>query len=285
MAWGTGRCDVPALRNFNEAKAFWEKQKPWSGYGSIGDYRQLDDSRKKKHVALAYSEASLIPRVRCKLHSTDVITYYADGSIFIDTHASTLTDSFAAQLLARTHGIECEMKAPIGPVVWVDHVEDGWRGYRAREISIKPADGHGKWTVEETHSRIDEIEDWTVDAAKARASLREYPAYREYQNWMQAAAAMGHRFEHNNYHKLGYMEVLTSLKNGTDEFTAIAEDGWSVDDLRMAIYYHHEVTVCRRWPYLGGDWHGMNHWKRHAALKGMVERSSTWGGIKYRVTR
>lgn len=101
--------NVPAINNHASALAVWQKAKPWRNAPS--NERPLED-RKKRHVAIVLHP----DRIACRLHSTEVVSYYEDGRVAVYLYGSVSTDNFVCALLR--HCGTFIMGNKVDPVVW-----------------------------------------------------------------------------------------------------------------------------------------------------------------------
>ena len=90
--------DLPRLRNYNEALNHWQLIKPLRGRAT--DTRPLClFARHKTNVLIERTTVDGVDAVACRLYSTNVLTFVADGRIVIDnSYPSMSTNKFVSAI-------------------------------------------------------------------------------------------------------------------------------------------------------------------------------------------
>lgn len=84
-----------SVADYKSAKAYLDAMKPWRGETDTYDERPLKH-RRARHLGVRIDREGVI---RFRLHRTDVVQFYPDGSILLDVFSSLTTDTFANAVL------------------------------------------------------------------------------------------------------------------------------------------------------------------------------------------
>jgi len=212
--FGTTHFDSTNVADYASALAYFNAMKPWRGETAPTDERPMLH-RRARHLGVR-NDAGVI---RFRLHRTDVVSYYPDGSILLDVYASATTDSFANAIL--DWSILTSFNS--GYVV-VDGL-----AYRAIDTVLIDGDRNVKAT--QPWSR------YVVDRKRMNAAIREHaPQLPEAVKWLKAAEALGALTSDYNTdmfsHYSSLRQQLECLKDRSN-WKCLTE--WSIENLREKI--------------------------------------------------
>jgi hypothetical protein len=103
MAFSIATHDLATIRSYAQAKTYLVNTKP---VRTTGNVPLRDDRRGHREF---YIRTMPTGAIACRLYHTDVVTYYPDGRVHIDTsYASQSTNAFANQFTP--HAVSCFME-------------------------------------------------------------------------------------------------------------------------------------------------------------------------------
>lgn len=169
---------IPSLNTFEEAKRYYLSVAPTRGWVNTPGSPRFLAERTNKNKTIRMTQ----DRVICRLYRTDVVTYHSDNTVEIEPYASTVTNDFAAKLLARWANVRTQMVSPLGPILWL-----GQRGYKFPGASLRVTQNA---EIAENSNTPDTFTKYGVNTAVMNTAYRE-TGYRDFQAWHQAAWKSG----------------------------------------------------------------------------------------------
>ena len=107
MAFSIAAHDLATIRSYDQAKTHLINTKPVRTTGNVPLRR---DRKNHGHM---YIHSFYDGRIACRLYATDVVTYYPDGRVHLDTsYASQSTNAFASQFTPRAVSCYLERGQP-----------------------------------------------------------------------------------------------------------------------------------------------------------------------------
>lgn len=255
------------ISGYDAARMRWERVKPWRGLTGEHDPRPLSahrsakTARRNKHMSIRKCKTG---EFACRLYDTDVVVYYPNGQISLDTWPSKTTDAFANMLLAGT-GIRTAFNSGLGRLVHVDswEFEEGSgfdvsmeRTYNIGAGSYFTPDPRGGWKVETPEP----IETWKRDPDEAREARAEYPMLGNFEIWYLALNRLGQlpkqSVDQRAFSKcrISNGEIVRLLEGTMADWITLASH-CAPSRVREAIYAVEGVGgICVEIPYIVGGW-------------------------------
>jgi hypothetical protein len=272
--------NIPRFETYSSARAYWETRRPWRGKTGRHDERPLDKNRNKKHVSIRMGNND---QISCRLHGTDVVTFYPDGSIGLQPYHSISTDNFARRLTPL--GIDVVFNSTPQCVMLYDLSQPGLQ--RLYKLAKTPADGNDPEFIIEPHDPSDPAHPlvWKlrdshtmpflyprVDRKKANAASKA-TGLKDFITWFKALRAMGgvpepfteyyYKCDYRDYSRREMVEILAD----PDKWRLISHNRYYIYSsvaslevkLRQAVYEHHNCYTYERLDYLTSLTHLRNY--------------------------
>ncbi len=210
---------IPSIGNYSAAEKLWTSRTPWRGGDT--DERPLKMDRKKHLAIVRHYRHATGYSFAVRYHNTEVVTFYADGSLELRSWKSASTDQV------------CNAVLPIGVMTWFNHpryelvgVMDpgtggraGWRNdmrwYQAPNvIYLKPAGEFlGRYAVDLERTKLEPFDTYKVNRKRLNAATKE-SRLGDFKLWYRAAKALSGGLEHKSgYHRLNDFDYLQMLRD------------------------------------------------------------------------
>lgn len=228
MTFSISTRTLACINSFEQAREFWNKTTPWRD--QCKSWRPLDNRRAYHKRLVKISEEGL-EGYECVLYRTALVTYYADGTIALQTHESVSSGMFARHVCPP----QCSMLNHAGRTYWCVTTDGGREYYTQNRIPLNLARTEsGNWLLlNEPEPR----EEWVSNLALVRKVNRQLQAYETYYAVTSRLYGMP---------RTGLMPSRTDIPGFLDQrpetFTHAFADGVTPDSLRRIA---HEVTGAR----------------------------------------
>ena len=247
MAFHIDTYDLPPLRCYGDAHAYWSRIKPWRGDGDKNT-RPIA-GRKKRHMTIRMLNDESIAM---RLWHTDVLVYHKNGDLTLDAYGSVSTDSFARCLTP--WGVDVSWNTDLGYML---HLKRGELTHtvlqRDNRITLKRDPINGEWAPLD-ESMLRPFTKYAVNVKKANAVLKEH-RFNDFVAWLKAVKAMGTKFLVDPWsrHQLRHPEIVELMKAGGEGWMKVAEDtAGDEDQVRQMLYVHFQCVEQVKMPYVVG---------------------------------
>jgi len=147
--------DLKHIGSYGEALTRYHDTAPWprnyAAQYKPRDARPLDRSKRKYHMSMSKGDQE---EIKLTYHSTDVVTYFPDGSIKIVAYTSVSTSMFAA--CVTPPGVSVQATSGLGFLVWLNGGDRYWsdygketrHGYVVNDRCTLTKDEDGLWAID-----------------------------------------------------------------------------------------------------------------------------------------
>lgn len=223
MVWSINLSGASNIRSFKIAQEHWAGIKGWKN--KPASWRPLH-TRRKQHVRLnrLNDEAGY----ECVLHSTPMVTYYANGDVKLIGHNSVSSREFAW----RTTPAGVTPVSNNGYMYWKVDTPDGVRYYRDQTYLMLTPAFNGRWQL--LNEPVEETEK-TLNLKKA-AAVRKLLSY--YDKWEKLTERLtgAYAYMHPTYPDRKDIRALLASPEDPELFARLRERIGSVDEFRNIAY-------------------------------------------------
>jgi len=240
MGYGYDGYDLPCIKDYEEAKRFFENTKPIRGH----DVNTVPlESRKKTGVCLSKRPNG---DYVAQLWRTDIIAYHPDNSItFMPAYLSMSTDRFAQRLTRYT---------PYGPrfAYGSPMIEVSGKHYNTPKAT--------RWKDGKPLVPCEPFSWYTLNIKRANAAYKT-TRLKEFTVWLKMVVEMGYNQEENNWNQtLNKYDAAAMLADQT-QWTKLINGCWSAvtqkDVARIIKGLRDDIKVRERACHaLGSTWGG-----------------------------
>lgn len=247
MAFHIDSHDLPPIRCYGDALAYWNRIKPWRGDADTNS-RPLA-GRKKRHMTIRKGDDdSIIMR----LWQTDVVTYHKNGDLTLSAYSSVSTNAFASRLTPYAVGVTWTNELGYMLHLTRDNITHTVR-QSSHLITLRRDPINGDWAPVDA-SMLRPFIKYAVDVKRANAALKE-TNFKDYVAWLKALRAMGQKFQVDRWNRdvLRPAQVVDLLKQGVESWATVAEaSGGDEDAVRQSLYAHFQCVDKIEVPYVVG---------------------------------
>lgn len=228
MAFHINTHDIPPLRCYGDALAYWSRIKPWRGDGDTNQ-RPLA-GRNKRHMTIRrLNDGSIAMR----LHGTDVVVYHTNETITLRAWRSASTDMFASRLTP--NGVSTSFNNNLGRLVHLEQ-SGATMTYQMASSTVTLRRALSGWQAVNPAMFAPFIK-YGVDMPKARAAFKKC-GFDEFRAWLKAASALA--APQDNLKVMLYpADVVRHLRQAGESWE-ILRASVDVEEVRQAIYAVHE---------------------------------------------
>lgn len=230
MSWSISTNGLEIIDSYKRAKEIWDTTEPWKNEN--GSWRPLAE-RRARHKRLEKVTHAGIDGYACVLYHTALVTYYADGSVDLQTHESVSSRAFTDYV----HPPLCSMHHTKGLSYWTVMTDKGPCYYhQSRQPLHLTRTRAGNWRL------LDKIEprrEWVNITPKIRETNKRLKVY---ETWAEMTARLsGHR-PRRSFSLLLSDEINQLLAGKPEAFMKAYDLGYRIEDIK---HRAHELTGAR----------------------------------------